>query len=112
MRGHEKLIDMRKAGKRPTIVFINDFLCQTDWFETGDRHITLSTAGEAIERLDLRFLVGLKVSATSYDENRAKALLIACQKAGADVVGAGHITEGSRRNTGWCEVWRREANHG
>lgn len=110
MRGHEKLIALRKAGKRPSIVFINDFLCPTDWFETGGKHVTVSVAGEPLHRVDLRFLVGLTVSAISYDEARAKALLKACQQAGAAVVGAGHaLGEGPRGGTGWCEVWRNPA---
>lgn len=115
MRGHEKLIAMRKAGMRPAIVFLNDFICPTNWFETGDKHVTVSVVGEALHRVDLRFLVGLTVSATSYDESRAKALLQACQRAGAAVVGAGHcLGEGQIGGTGWCEVWRKpaEASHG
>lgn len=108
MRGHEKLIAMRKAGKRPAIVFLNDFDCPTNWFETGDKHVTVSIAGEPLNRVDLRFLVGLTVSATSYDESRAKDLMQACQRAGAAVVGAGHcLGDGPQRGTGWCEVWRK-----
>lgn len=110
MRGHEKLIAMRQRGLRPAIVFVNDFLCPTDWFETGDRHVTVSVAGDALHRADLRFLVGLTVSATSYDEARAKALLQACQRAGAAVVGVGHcLGDGPLRGTGWFEVWRNPA---
>lgn len=108
MRGHEKLVEMRKAGKRPVIVFLNDFICPTNWFETGDKHVTVSVVGEPLHRVDLRFLVGLTVSATSYDEDRAKALMQACQRAGAAVVGAGHcMGDGHQRGTGWCEVWRK-----
>lgn len=108
MRGHEKLIALRRAGKRPAIVFVNDFLCPTDWFETGDRHVTVSVAGEALNRVDLRFLVGLTVSATSFEEARARDLLSACQRAGAAVVGAGHV---NGNESGWCEVWRNPAYH-
>lgn len=108
MRGHEKLIAMRKAGARPAIVFLNDFICPTNWFETGDRHVTVSVAGEPLNRVDLRFLVGLTVSAVSYDEARAKDILKACQRAGAAVVGVGHaLGDGPNRSTGWCEVWRK-----
>lgn len=110
MRGHEKLIALRQRGLRPAIVFVNDFLCPTDWFETGDRHVTVSVAGDALHRADLRFLVGLTVSATSYDEARAKALMQACQRADAALVGAGHcLGDGPRCGTGWCEVWRNPA---
>ena len=115
MKGHEKLIALRNQGLRPSMVFINDFLCPTDWFETGDRHITICVAGDKLDRVDLRFLVGLTVSATRYDENRAKELMDACKRGGAAVVGAGHcMGDGPRRGTGWCEVWRKEqgVNHG
>ncbi len=107
MRGHEKLIEMRKAGKRPAIVFLNDFPCRTDWFETGDKHVTVSVDGDNLDRVDLRFLVGLTVSASSFDESRAKAMFAACKKAGAAVVGAGHAVGYPRIGTGWCEVWRK-----
>ena len=110
MKGHLPLIAMRKAGARPAIVFLNDFDCPTNWFETGDKHVTVSVAGEPLNRVDLRFLVGLTVSATSYDESRAKDLMQACQRAGAAVVGAGHcLGDGPQRGTGWCEVWRKPA---
>lgn len=110
MRGHEKLIAMRKAGKRPAIVFLNDFPCLTDWFETGGKHVTVSVDGDQLNRIDLRFLVGLTVSATSYNEGRAKALMQVCQSAGAAVVGAGHcMGDGPRSGSGWCEVWRKPA---
>jgi hypothetical protein len=107
MRGHEKLIELRKSGVRPSIVFLNDFPCKTDWFEDGDKHVTVCVDGENLDRVDLRFLVGLTVSATSYDESRAKALMTVCQKAGASVVGAGHAKEYPQTG-GWCEVWRKE----
>lgn len=106
MRGHEKLIAMRRIGKRPNIVFLNDFECMTDWFETDGQHVIVNCAGDNLQRADLRFLVGLTVSAVSDTDERARELLAACQRAGAAVVGAG--------GPGWCEVWRKEeeVSHG
>lgn len=106
MKGHEKLIAMRKAGKRPVIVFLNDFPCKTDWFETGDKHVTVCIHGDSIERSDLRFLTGCMVSATGATENRAKALLEACKRVNAKVVGACEARKSFRDPPGWCEVWR------
>ena len=87
MRGHEKLIEIRKAGRKPKIVFINDYPCRTDWFTTGD-HVTICVAGDDINSLDLRFVVGCMVSATGDTETRAKQLLEACKRAGATTVAA------------------------
>lgn len=99
MRGHEKLVAMRRVGRRPNIVFLNDFDCVTDWFETDGQHVIVCCAGDNLMRADLRFLVGLTVSAVSDSDERARELLAACQRAGAAVVGAG--------GPGWCEVWRK-----
>jgi elongation factor G len=65
--------------------------------------------GEAIELLDLRFLVGCQVSISSTSEARARALFEAARKAGADVVGACHIDTSKRpfEQDGWCEIWSR-----
>lgn len=108
MRGHEKLIEMRRAGKVPQIVFVNDYPCKTDWFETGE-HVTLCTAGDSITLLDLRCLVGLRVSISSPNESRAKALAEHCKAAGAATVAACHVQDGcpSFDQAGWAEVWHR-----
>lgn len=99
---------MRKQGETPKIVFINDWDCKTDWFENND-HATISIEGETINRLDLRFLVGLTVSISSESESRAKGLFNACKGAGCKVVAACHTPKGetSRNPTGWAEVWRQ-----
>ena len=108
MRGHEKLIDMRRAGKTPRHVFVNDYPCSTDWFETDD-HVTLCTAGDDTALLDLRCLVGLTVSVSSPSEARAKALAESCKAAGAAIVAACHVQDDHSpfEQAGWAEVWRR-----
>lgn len=108
MRGHEHLIELRRAKKSPRYVFVNDYPCQTDWFQTGD-HATICTAGDSVELLDLRCLVGLIVSVSAISESRAKALLDACKRAGAAVVAACHVQADRHQfdQSGWTAIWRR-----
>ncbi len=86
MRGHEPIIAMRRSGKRPGIVFLNDFPCKTDWAEYGEHATVQILPGEAIEALDLRFLVGLTVAASGSTDERARKLLEACKTAGAKTI--------------------------
>jgi len=110
MRGHDDLIRMRQAGKRPAMVFLNDYPCATDWLE-HDEQVTVSTAGDAVELLDLRFLVGLQVSVSSGDERRARVLFERCKAAGATLVASCHVQSDRRHweQSGWSEIWTREA---
>jgi hypothetical protein len=109
MQGQEHIVNMRKHGATPKIVFLNDWLCDTDWYETGDA-ATVCVHGDSIKMLDLRFLVGLKVSISSESEIRAKALFNTCKAAGCKTVAACHTPKGetSRNPTGWAEVWHSE----
>lgn len=112
MRGHERLVEARHNRKTVSgVVFINDFPCKTDWANWGDS-VTVSTAGDIVQTLDLRFLLGLKVSISSESEIRAKALFEKCKASGASVVAACHIQTGKRpfEQAGWCEVWSQEKN--
>ena len=88
MRGHIPIIELRLQRKVPKFVFINDYPCKTDWFEHGDA-ATVCTAGDTLSSIDLRFLVGLRVSITALSETRAKALFSKAVEAGAVTVGAG-----------------------
>lgn len=107
MRGHETLIQLRKAGRKPHWVFINDYPCKTNWFETGE-HATICVYGDSLSSLDLRFLTGLAVSVSASTEKRAKALFNACKQANAKVVAACHVMEDKKysQQTGWVEVYR------
>ena len=106
MRGHEAIIAMRKAGQKPSIVFLNDYPCDTDWTKFGD-HATVDISGDQPEWLDLRFLVGMRVSITGASEKRAKRLLEACKQAGATRVAACHVQNDKHplNQTGWTEVF-------
>ena len=111
MKGHEPIISLRQSGKKPAIVFLNDFPCDTDWPRFGD-HATVDVSADQPEWLDLRFLVGLRVSITGTSEKRAKRFMEACKAAGAITVGAGvsaHVS-GGRYEPGWSEIWHKFAD--
>lgn len=109
MKGHEDIISLRRARQAPAMVFINDYPCKTDWLRERAA-ATVCTHGDVIQMLDLRFLVGLKVSISSDSEVRAKALMEACRNAGAHTVAACHVQEGRQpwQQSGWCEVWSKQ----
>lgn len=110
MRGHEGIIAMRKAGKKPGIVFLNDYPCSTEWMNARD-HATVDVSGDQPEWLDLRFLIGLRVSITGATEKRAKRLMDACKRAGAVTVAAGAPVpkDGYFAESPWSEIWHKEA---
>jgi hypothetical protein len=112
MNGHQKIIEMRMAGQKPEIVFLNDYPCETNWFETGDYANVEISPEDQPEWLDLRFLVRLRVSVTGRTEDRAKRLFDVCKKAGAKTVAACHLAQergaiyGTMKFTaGWTEVY-------
>ena len=113
MRGQERIIAARMEGKKPTIVFLNDYPCKTNWFETGD-HATISTDCDSLSSMDFRFLVGLSVSISAMTEMRAKALFERVKAAGAGVVAACHIQEHLHPLSadGWSSVYRKEVANG
>jgi len=109
MRGHERLIDLRRNGKAPRFVFVNDYPCDTDWFDNPGDAVTICTHGDVVQLLDLRFLVGLRISISSVSEVRAKALFERCKTSGAVMVAACHVRTDQRRweQSGWVEVWEK-----
>lgn len=125
MRGHAPILRMRLAGKRPTIVFLSDFMTQVskDWHNPGERYGEVWPADHAtveieptenIATLDLRFLAGLRVSISCNSEANAKAFAEACKRAGATTVAAVHCypVNHSRFVSGWTEIWHKEAARG
>lgn len=82
MKGHEQLIEMRKRGRKPTMVFLSDFSESSNWWETGD-YPEVCVFHDVPERADLRFLVNLNVTITASTKDRAKAFLEACVRFGA-----------------------------
>ena len=108
MRGQDGIIKMRKQGFAPAMISLDDFNFPsplTNWETHGDIP-TVCVHNDVIEGLDLRFLVNMKVSITSYTEDRAKRLFEACKAAGAKWVGASHTEMiGERAKTGWVEIY-------
>lgn len=97
MRGHEDLIAMRMAGRKPEIVFINDFPCRTDWLTWGD-HATVCVSGDSVVDMDLRFVLGLTVSVAAQTGARASRIAQICKNNGAAVVAYSSID-------GPAEIW-------
>jgi hypothetical protein len=110
MKGHENIIALRMQGHKPKIVFLNDYPCETDWFEHGDQ-ATVCTHHDFMGSLDLRFLVGLTVSISATSESRAKALFERVKQAGAGVVAACHVKPDKHQfdQDGWMQIFRKEA---
>lgn len=106
MKGHEEIIHVRSLGHMPEWVFINDYPCATNWQLFND-FATVCVDGDNIRRLDMRFLVGCKVSIASHSERRAKALLEAC-KPYAVTIAAGVIDDKPlSQQKGWTEIWQK-----
>lgn len=122
MRGHTPILKMRLQRKRPSIVFMDDMNnpIANDWHDPGagygqkwePDHATVQIeAKDSIDRLDLRFLSGCRVSITGTTEQRAKAMFEACKRAGAVTVAAAHIifTNDYICKSGWTEIYQKEA---
>ena len=105
MKGHLPLIAMRRAGKAPVLVSLYDTdVCQwrdwQDWEELGALPQILIESTDAPHRLDLRFLVGLRVTIAVSSADRLTALAGACRRAGAvQVVGSARKFDGDRMTT-------------
>ena len=109
MNGHELIIAERIAGYAPAWVYVNDYPCQTNWEKYGDIP-QVCTHGDNIHRLDLRFLRGLKVNASSPIESRAKQLFEAVKAVGVALVTCGHIQidKSPSQQDGWFDVYFKE----
>jgi hypothetical protein len=112
MHGHTDIIASRMQRRAPRFVFVNDYPCKTDWFEQGE-HATVCTHGDSVGGLDMRFLVGLRVSISATTEARAQALFNHVKAAGAAAVAAVHVLPGIAPSAqrGWCQVFTKEAEH-
>ena len=110
MYGHEPIIKMRLAGRRPGAVFIDDHPCPVarDWHNPGRKYgerwpadyPSVCTHGDLMSSIDLRFLVGLRVHISATNRGRAKALFEKAKAAGAAMVVA---TDGD-----WIEHFEKE----
>ncbi len=108
MRGHDQVIALRLRGRKPGIVFVNDYQCRTDWLENND-HATICVDGDVPELLDLRCLHGLRVSISASSIARGKRLMDACKCAGCITVAAGASQDrGGWFESIWSDVWHQE----
>lgn len=110
MIGHDRIIELRRSGKAPAMIFVNDYPMDKAILRDRETIDTVCTNGDVIQLLDMRFVVGLKVSIGSTTEQRAKALAEKCKASGAVVVAACHIKDDrpTWKQDGWAEVWRKE----
>jgi hypothetical protein len=108
MNGHEKLVEMRLKGHAPEWVFINDFPCQTNWFETNEQP-TICVAGDNLKQLGFFYLTGLRVVAVSSDLARATYLHSKLIASGAATVASSHIPKDDphAQLPGWTEIWEK-----
>lgn len=113
LKGQENFEKIRISGILPKMVFLNDYLCDVDWFKNGD-HATVSSDGVPLSKMDLRFLYGTSVSISSESESRAKFIFEKAKKSGAIAVAACHIQSEKKyfEQSGWCEVWKKENING
>lgn len=100
MRGHQQLVEMRRAGARPDIVFVETdpamFAATEDWHvESPSRAQVRIEPADSVHRLDLRFLVGLPVWVNGTDSARVFAVAEACERhqAGRVIASVSNETE-------------------
>ncbi len=121
MRGHEPLIAMRRKGLVPSCAFINvdDDDCPLQMWRGWDREQPaiaqlMVERADAIERMDLRCLVGMKVHIHGEDEERVRKVFEACIAAKASQVYAavcwGEWVGGEYRCTG-CKSLDSNRSH-
>lgn len=85
MRGHIELTELRLQGIKPAYVHVFDigeapdgiYTAPENQLELGHQPEIYISPADTIERLDLRFLVGLVCMCQSNDLNRARSLYAA-----------------------------------
>jgi len=89
MRGHEPLIAMRLRGRKPASVWVwdrDDFGMSKAWHQRAEsqaKPLVLIEPAENLQRLDLRFAVGLTVFIDTEQPERMQAMVDAFHAAGA-----------------------------
>lgn len=108
MIGHQPLINMRMSGRAPKYIAIEDHpsLNAKDWHEWNDSPVVCISKDD-LHTLDLRFVVGLTVFLTSFDERRAKAIHRKLIEAKARVITSCVLLPGQPhyKQTGWSEIY-------
>ena len=113
MIGHDALIKMRMSGKAPQFISIEDHksLNAHEWHQWDDSPVICIDKDE-LYNLDLRFVIGLTVFLTSFDEKRAKAVhqkLIDCK---ARVITSSVLLLGQPyfKQKAWSETYIENSN--
>lgn len=78
MKGSQEIINARMNQRSPAAVYIIDHF-DTSPLEFGEVNVYQLP----IDKMDLRFVVGLIVGITSESEDRCKAIAALCEKCGA-----------------------------
>ena len=101
MRGHTQVIAMRRKGYAPSAVWLYDTPPDAPresqrfaWPAFGQSADVSIEADENPGRLDLRFVVGLRVHVMAADEQRLQAITEQAMECGAKRV-LGTLTQGS-----------------
>lgn len=96
------------SGKAPESIFIEDHksLNCNEWHLYGDMP-TICVHGDQLQDIDLRFVIGLIVSISSFSEQRAKALFAIAKHAKARVVTSCVLIPNTPHwnQTGWSEIY-------
>lgn len=72
MNGHQPILAMRRAGRKPNYVWVSDF---SDCILDG---LTVRVAGDTPELEDFRFLVGVTAIVDGLDADRVARITQAC----------------------------------
>ena len=110
MKGHERIVEARRAGRAPALVFVD---VSRDLFNGPDSAwptVQIDPA-DPLRRLDLRFLVGLRVVVQGDDVARVGDVFEAVKAAGADHV-LGHAHRVSRFGAETVQTWNSWGAHG
>ena len=86
MKGAQEILNARMNGKSPAAIYLIDHL-DTSELEFGEVNIYQLP----IEKMDLRFVVGLLVGITAETESRCKAIADLCKKCGARAITYGVV---------------------
>lgn len=96
MKGHQQLIDMRLRGRLPLSLYIGVDEVWPRWFTSDWTTETCHGSGvhahvlvepeDLIDRLDLRFVVGMTVQVSGDEDARVKAVGMRCLEEGASRV--------------------------
>lgn len=87
MTGQEKIIALRRSGKSPRTVWVNDFASHT----FGGNTVSLTPA-DVPEQQDWRFVVGLTVVISSENQERMARIAAACAQFAKRVIANLHAT--------------------